>query len=91
MQLITWNDYGEGTMIEPTTQFQYGFLTTLQQQLGVQSLSQSDLVAVTQLYNARVNNLSTNYNPTNLAELDQAFYYMASLKMDSAKGLLANF
>ncbi len=43
IQLVTWNDYGEGTMIEPTTQFQYSFLTTLQQQLGVQSLSLSDL------------------------------------------------
>lgn len=91
IQLVTWNDYGEGTMLEPTTQFQYSFLTTLQQQLGVQSsLSVSDLQAVAKLYSSRVNNI-TNYSATNLAELDQVFYYMASLQMDSAKALLNNF
>ncbi|HWZ91133.1 MAG TPA: hypothetical protein VNW92_19865, partial [Polyangiaceae bacterium] len=31
LQIATWNDYGEGTMIEPTDQFQYQSLTTLQQ------------------------------------------------------------
>ncbi|HTB53057.1 MAG TPA: hypothetical protein VK718_09825 [Ferruginibacter sp.] len=91
IQLVTWNDYGEGTMIEPTTQFQYNFLTILQQQLGVQSLSVSDLQAVQKLYTTRVNNILPNYNASNLAELDQVYYYMASLQMDSAKALLNNF
>jgi hypothetical protein len=91
IQLETWNDYGEGTMIEPTTQYQYSFLTTLQQQLGVQSLSESDLQAVAKLYRVRANNILPNYNSTNLEELDQVYYYMASLQMDSAKALLNNF
>jgi hypothetical protein len=89
MQLVTWNDYGEGTIIEPTTQFQYSYLTTLQQQLGVQStLSVSDLQAVSNLFTARKNNIGANYNQTNLNELDQIYYYMTSLRMDSAKALL---
>jgi hypothetical protein len=92
IQLVTWNDYGEGTMIEPTTQFQYSFLTDLQQQLGVQSsLSVADLQAVANLYSARVNNSYTNYNPNNLNELNQIYYDIVSLKMDSAKALLTGF
>lgn len=35
LQLITWNDYGEGTMIEPTLDFNFDFLQTIQQYTGV--------------------------------------------------------
>ncbi len=31
VQLVTWNDYGEGTCIEPTHQFGYQFLQIIQQ------------------------------------------------------------
>ncbi len=31
IQLVTWNDYGEGTMIEPTHEFGYTFLEIVQQ------------------------------------------------------------
>ena len=31
VQLVTWNDYGEGTMIEPTRQFGYLFLEIIQE------------------------------------------------------------
>jgi hypothetical protein len=61
----------------------------LQQQLQVQaSLSQDDLEAVAKLYTARRNNILPAYNTDKLNELDQIYYYMASLKMDSAKALL---
>jgi hypothetical protein len=30
LQLVTWNDYGEGTMIEPTEQFGYQYLEIVQ-------------------------------------------------------------
>ena len=30
IQLITWNDYGEGTMIEPTVEYEYRYLEMLQ-------------------------------------------------------------
>jgi hypothetical protein len=90
LQIPTWNDYGEGTMIEPTDSttggFGFSLLTTLQQQLGVSSLTQTDLEAVLQLYKLRQTDAS---NPTALAELDQVYYYMVSLQMDKAKALLA--
>jgi len=31
VQLVTWNDYGEGTMIEPTHEFGYTFLSIIQE------------------------------------------------------------
>ena len=31
VQLVTWNDYGEGTMIEPTHEFGYRFLEVVQE------------------------------------------------------------
>ena len=31
IQLVTWNDYGEGTMLEPTHEFGYTFLEIIQQ------------------------------------------------------------
>ena len=31
VQLVTWNDYGEGTMIEPTEEFGYAFLEAIQE------------------------------------------------------------
>ena len=30
VQVTTWNDYGEGTMIEPTKEFEYQYLETIQ-------------------------------------------------------------
>lgn len=32
VQLVTWNDYGEGTMIEPTREFGYTFLEVIQEE-----------------------------------------------------------
>lgn len=34
VQLVTWNDYGEGTMFEPTREFGYLFLEILQDRLA---------------------------------------------------------
>jgi hypothetical protein len=86
IQLATWNDYGEGTMLEPTKEFQYGFLTTLQQKLGVQNLNQSDLEAVAQLYALRIQYAG---DATKQAQLNQVFDYIVSLQMQKAKDLLA--
>ncbi len=90
LQLATWNDYGEGTMIEPTDSttggFGYSLLTTLQQKLGVSSLTQNDLEAVLTFWQKRQTYIS---NPAKLAALDQVYYYMVSLQMTKAKALLA--
>jgi len=36
LQLITWNDFGEGTMIEPTQEFGYQYVEKLKNFAGVQ-------------------------------------------------------
>jgi glycoprotein endo-alpha-1,2-mannosidase len=35
VQLVTWNDFGEGTMLEPTVEFGFQFLETIQTFTGV--------------------------------------------------------
>jgi hypothetical protein len=89
LQLVTWNDYGEGTMIEPTSTasggFGYSLLVTLQQKLGITALAQADLETVTRFYQVRANN-STNTEV--LKKLNQVYYYIVSLQMQKAKELL---
>lgn len=87
IQLATWNDYGEGTMIEPTKEFGYDFLTTLQRKLGVTTFSKTDLEMVAKLYQLR---LANSGNPDVLKKLNQAFYYLVSLQTDKASALLAS-
>lgn len=86
VQLATWNDYGEGTMIEPTKEFGYGFLTSLQQKVGVSSAGLSDLEAVGKLYELRKSKAAV---PDVQKKLNQVFYYMVSLQLSKAKELLA--
>lgn len=58
VQLVTWNDYGEGTMIEPTVQNGYRELETLQELRHRLDLSfaftREDLRAPLAAFNARV-------------------------------------
>jgi hypothetical protein len=84
IQLATWNDYGEGTMIEPTREFGYGFLTTLQQKLGV-SYSQTELELINTLYQQRKQYAG---NGAKQADLDQAFNYLVALQVASATSIL---
>ncbi|TRZ45749.1 glycoside hydrolase family 71/99-like protein [Robertkochia solimangrovi] len=37
LQLITWNDYGEGTILEPTHEFGFDYVNRLQTYAGVQA------------------------------------------------------
>jgi hypothetical protein len=87
IQIPTWNDYGEGTMIEPTEQFGYSLLTTLQQMLGV-SFTQKDLEAVSRLYLLRK---TRQGNSAAEQKLDEAFTAMAALQMDKARKILKQF
>jgi hypothetical protein len=84
VQLATWNDYGEGTMIEPTREFGYGFLTTLQQTLGV-GYSQTELELVNTLFTLRKQYAG---NASMEAELDQASSDLANCQVTAATGIL---
>lgn len=89
LQLNTWNDFGEGTMLEPADSvnggFGFRFLSLLQQKLGVASLNQTDLEAVLTLYKRRKANAG---NAANLNILNQVFYYFVSLQTNKARQLL---
>ncbi len=85
IQIATWNDYGEGTMIEPTVEFGYGFLTYIQESLGVEDLGEDELKLVTELYNQRKEYADDSDEQ---ARLDQVFYYLVSLQISEAEELL---
>lgn len=58
VQLVTWNDYGEGTMIEPTHEFGYTFLEIVQEASRRQKgnglpFTAADLRLPEKLYRAR--------------------------------------
>lgn len=85
VQVTTWNDYGEGTMIEPTQEFGYSLIATLQAKLGVNGVPADAFETVYQLYTKRVTNKG---NAEALAKLDQVYYYLVSAQWDKAKKLL---
>ena len=80
LQISTWNDYGEGTVIEPTKEFGYQYLTILQQFAKV-SLTEQDLKLVARWYEQRIS------KPTNKS-VAKAYAYLAALERDKAIKLL---
>lgn len=84
LQLVTWNDYGEGTMIEPTEELRFGPLTTLQSKLGV-NFGEAELQLVLSLFQQRKEHAGDA--PRQL-ELDQAFLALAQFRIAEAQSLL---
>lgn len=84
IQFATWNDYGEGTMIEPTVEFGYGFLTTMQQKLGV-PYHQHELEQIYRLYQYR-KQYKGNSSVQN--QLNQVFTYFANVQPVDAENLM---
>ncbi len=84
VQLVTWNDFGEGTMIEPTEEFGYSMLETVQKFTGV-PYNGDDLKMAYELYELRKKYAS---NPDIQPKLDQVFYDIVSLRTDEARKLL---
>lgn len=84
LQLATWNDYGEGTMIEPTYKFGYTFLEKLQDFTGV-SYSKRELESIKRLYDLRK---EFKGDAEIQKQLDLAFDYFNSLKVEKAVEIL---
>jgi hypothetical protein len=84
LQIATWNDYGEGTMIEPTLEFGYTFLVKLQQYTGV-SYTEDDLKQVTRYYKLRKQYPS---DAVIKAKLNQVYKYFAALQISDAVALM---
>jgi hypothetical protein len=85
LQIPTWNDWGEGTNIEPSVELGYQRLQIVQQFLGVQYTT-DDLALCVQLYQKRKQYKGKQYENQ---VLDQVFYYIVSLQMDKARSLIA--
>tara|TARA_B100000575_G_C23143524_1_gene666568 strand:+ start:9987 stop:11672 length:1686 start_codon:yes stop_codon:yes gene_type:complete len=84
LQLNTWNDYGEGTMFEPTAEFGFQFLEKVQEFTGVSS-SVSDLELIYNLYLLR----KEYSNNTDIQkELDVVFNHLVTLDISEARLLL---
>lgn len=84
LQLVTWNDFGEGTQIEPTQEDQYKYLNIIQSFAGV-SYNTSALEQIYKYYT-----LKKQYkNDADIQkQLLQTYYYLISLQNDKAKKIL---
>ncbi|REH00130.1 glycoside hydrolase family 71/99-like protein [Flavobacterium aquicola] len=84
LQLITWNDFGEGTMIEPTKEFGYSYVEKIKTFAGVKNTS-SSFSEISKLYNLRKEKKG---NTEAQKKLDKVFGYFVSMQPDKAKQLL---
>jgi hypothetical protein len=84
LQIPTWNDWGEGTMIEPSLEFGYQRLEILQEWFGV-PYNSDELKLTVLLYQKRKEYKGKIYENQ---ILDQVFYYLVSLQIDKANALL---
>ena len=80
LQLITWNDYGEGTMIEPTLDFSFTFLQTVQQYTGV-TYTDTELKLIYKWYTLRKKYAGNNAVE---AQLTLAYNYLVALDVAKA-------
>ena len=85
LQLVTWNDFGEGTMIEPTEEFGYSFLEAVQTFAGVENVESEHLPLILELYTLRKEHANDDAVQ---AQLDMVFEYLATLQTDKAEQIL---
>ena len=90
IQIATWNDYGEGTIIEPTMTFGYRYLEVVQKRMRIQSgktfpFGPDDLRLPVMLYELRKQSIGDQRAMKNL---DKASTLLFSSKCDAARTLL---
>jgi hypothetical protein len=84
LQLATFNDFGEGTMFEPTIETGYDYLVRMQEFTGV-PYGQTELELIYRLYMARKKYAGSA--PTD-ALLDQVSTLLSQLEVEDATNLL---
>ena len=84
VQLATFNDFGEGTMLEPTREWGFAPLVQVQQFTGV-PYTQHELELVYRLYQLRKQYAG---NASAQTTLNQAFQYFIALQVPQAEALL---
>jgi hypothetical protein len=92
IQLATWNDYGEGTTIEPTEEYGYQYLEMIQEtrsSVDASFATPPDVLRLPlQLLNAR---RASEGDADANTQLDEAFAALVSGDTDSAEAILAGF
>ncbi len=83
LQVSTWNDYGEGTIIEPTVETGYRYLTALQSFTGV-ALQQAQLEAIYKWYTLK----AAATDAATVAKLNNAYAYFNAMQPDKAIAIL---
>ncbi|HTB99735.1 MAG TPA: sugar-binding protein [Ferruginibacter sp.] len=84
IQIATWNDFSEGTIIEPTVEFGFASLDTIQKFTGV-PYGDSDLQQVYRFFTLRKKYYTNSAKQT---QLNQVFNYFVSLQISNAKALM---
>jgi hypothetical protein len=84
LQLVTFNDFGEGTMFEPTVETGFGYLEQVQEYTGV-TYGQRELQMVYRLYTLR-----RDYAGDTEAQqlLDQVSMHLRNLEVEEASQLM---
>lgn len=81
LQLVTWNDFGEGTQIEPTVEDQYLFLEIIQDFTGV-SYEVSNLELIYEYYQKTK---QFEGNTEAQAILENVYQHLINLEVDQAR------
>ncbi|HMG83235.1 MAG TPA: sugar-binding protein, partial [Ferruginibacter sp.] len=84
IQLATWNDFTEGTIIEPTVEEGFQSLDTIQKFTGV-SYTELDLKQVYRLFTLRKKYIG---DAVKQSQLDQVFNYFVALQIPQAVALM---
>jgi hypothetical protein len=84
LQLATWNDFGEGTMFEPTVETGYDYLLQLQDFTGVE-YGIKELELVFQLYRARK---AFTGDAAKQGLLDEASMMLSDLDIEGARSVI---
>jgi hypothetical protein len=86
LQLVTWNDFGEGTVIEPTLEDQFICLEIIQEFTGV-SYGKAELELIHEYYLKKKKYKSDSGA---LDDLKEAFDFLVALKVVQAREILTN-
>jgi glycoprotein endo-alpha-1,2-mannosidase len=84
LQLVTWNDFGEGTVIEPTLEEGFKYLEILQAFTGV-AYTRSELELIHEYY---VKKVAHKNDAASLDVLNDAFKLLCELKVADARALI---
>ena len=93
IQLVTWNDYGEGTNIEPTIEYGYKYLGIVQDIIRASinphfAYTSENLALPLQIYKLRK---QYEGNSDVNTQLDQAFLSIIAGDLNAAKAIIAQY